>query len=109
MTLKMRLLAGAVALAIGTIDSQFRAAVGKVLNSVRNGNDYLSGLSASEFRDFVRCAQHVMDGALRPDKQYVLAGKNLSEQRARFDQISNKVPIDGSMTLKRKVSSECAI
>jgi hypothetical protein len=113
MTLKMRFLAGAVALALGTtaamaatpaqIDSQFRAAVGRVLNSVKGTNDYLSSMSASDFRAFVKCAQNVMDATPRARKQYVLAAKNAGEQRTRFDEVS----LDNRAKLKQQITRDC--
>jgi hypothetical protein len=114
MTLKMRILAGAVALAITTtaaqaastasINRQFSDAVARILNSVRGGNDYLSGLSASEFRAFVACAQGVMNATPTARKQYVLAAPNTTVQRQRFDEIS----LDNHAQLKKQVSRECA-
>ncbi len=115
MTVKMRVLAGALALAIGTtasqaatnasIDRQFRSAVARILNSVRGGNDYLSGLSASQFKAFVACAQGVMDAAPTARKQFVLAAPNETELRQRFDQVS----LDNHAKLKQSITRECAV
>jgi hypothetical protein len=113
--LKMRVLAGAMALAISATAGQaagsastnreFRDAVARILNSVRPGNDYLSGLSASQFRDFVACAQGVMDAAPPARKQYVLAAPNATALRQRFDEVS----LDNHAQLKQAVSRECAV
>jgi hypothetical protein len=115
MTFKYRVVAGALALLIiGTtaaeaasasaVNRQFRAAVARVLASVRNETDYLRGLSSSEFRAFVSCAQGIMDGAPLPRKQYVLSAPNLHSQRQRFDEVA----LDNRAALKQKIARECA-
>jgi hypothetical protein len=114
MKLALSVLAGAVALATVTtasqaatsasVDRQFRDAVAKILESVRSGNDYLSGLSASEFKAFVSCAQNVMDSAPLARKQYVLASPDATVQRQRFDEVS----LDNRAALKQRITSECA-
>jgi hypothetical protein len=112
--LKMRILAGAIALAISTtagqaastasVNREFRDAVARILESVRPGNDYLGALSASEFRAFVTCAQDVMDAAPAARKQYVLAANNPSSQRQRFDEVS----LDNHAVLKQRITHDCA-
>jgi hypothetical protein len=114
MKFALRVLAGAIALATVTtaseaatsasIDRQFRNAVANILNSVRNGNDYLGGLSNAEFKAFVSCAQGVMDAAPLARKQYVLAAPNATVQRQRFDEVS----LDNRAALKQKITRECA-
>lgn len=118
MKLKYGILAGALTLAVAgapmaqaatsaQIDSQFRATISRVLDSIKDQDAFLSGLSSAEYRQFVRCAQSVMDGAFRPQKQYVMAVRNLSAQRARFNEVANRRPIDGQDTLKQKIAQKC--
>ncbi len=114
MKLALPVLAGALALATVTtaaqsatsasINQQFRDAVAKILNNVKSGNDYLSGLSASEFKAFVSCAQNVMDSAPLARKQYVLAAPNATVERQRFDEVS----LDNRAALKQRITSQCA-
>lgn len=86
------------------INREFRSILERVMNSVRNEQEYLRDLSASEFSQFVSCAQDVMDRAPRPDKQYVLAGANLNQQKERFREIANKRPIDSKPTLMQEIA-----
>jgi hypothetical protein len=115
MTFKYRVFAGALAALIlsasvaeaataATINRQFRSAVARVLNSVRSSTDYLSQLSSSEFREFISCAQNVMDAAPLARKQYVLAAPNLAAQRQRFDEVA----LDNRAVLKQKITRDCA-
>ena len=85
-----------------SVDQAFAAAVAKVLDGVHN--DFLDGLSASEKRAFVACAQGVMAGAPQARKQYVLAAKSTGEMRERFDEVAQ----DDRAKLKQQISSECA-
>jgi hypothetical protein len=110
---KSKVIAGAAALAIATtmpqfasasVDGDFRAAVARVLESVRGSTEYLRALSNSEFREFVSCTQRVMDAAPLRRKQYVLAASNLSSQRQRFDEVS----LDNRAKLKQQITRECA-
>ena len=88
-----------------TIKIQFRGAVSRVLNSVRNDTEFLKSLSNADFRAFVSCAQDVMSAAPVARMQYVLAaGSNLSEQRRRFDQVA----LDDRAKLKQKITLDCA-
>ena len=91
-------------IAIASVDSQFSAAVARVLNSVRNEEDFLKSLSASEFKDFVACAQRVMSAAPTKRKQYVLAASNTGELRQRFDEVA----LDNRAALKQQITRECA-
>jgi hypothetical protein len=85
-----------------SVDQAFSAAVAKVLATVHN--DFIDGLSASEKRAFVACAQGVMAGAPQARKQYVLAAKSSGEMRKRFDEVAQ----DNRAKLKQQISSECA-
>ena len=85
-----------------SVDQAFASAVAKVLAGVHN--DFLDGLSASERKAFVACAQNVMSAAPRPRKQYVLAASSAAEMRERFDEVA----LDNRAELKKRVSSECA-
>jgi hypothetical protein len=87
--------------AAASTDSQFRAAVARVLNGVRN--EFLDGLSAAEKREFIACAQGVMDAVPAGRKRYVLAASG-GEQRARFDEIAQ----DNNARLKQRVARECS-
>jgi hypothetical protein len=111
--LKSRIVAGAAALAIAatmpqsanaSVDGDFRAAVARILESVRGGTEYLRSLSSSDFREFVSCAQRVMDAAPLARKQYVLAASNMSSQRQRFDEVA----LDNRAKLKQQITRECA-
>lgn len=101
-------LAVAASLALGatsasaSVDSQFSAAVARVLNGIHN--DFLDGLSASEKKAFVRCAQGIMANAPAARKQYVLAAGNQTEMRSRFDEVA----LDNRAALKQRISSECS-
>jgi hypothetical protein len=86
-----------------SVDQSFRNAVGRMLNSIR-GVDFLDELSPSEKREFVACAQRVMDDAPTARKQYVLAAKNQSEMRQRFDEVA----LDNRAKLKQRITLECA-
>ncbi len=113
MTFRTKVLAGVCALAVigiapidiasASTNSQFRAAVAKVLNSVRPQQQALADMSRSEFRAFVSCAQSVMDSAPPARKRYVLAARSLSEQRRRFDEVA----LDNRAELKQRVTREC--
>ena len=85
-----------------SVDRAFAAAVAKVLASVHNS--YLDGLSAAQRKEFVACAQQVMNGAPTARKQYVLAASNAGELRKRFDEVS----LDNRAVLKKAVASTCA-
>jgi hypothetical protein len=91
-------------IAVASVDSQFSAAVARVLNSVRGEQEFLKELSASEFKDFVACAQRVMSAAPTKRKQYVLAASNTSELRQRFDEVA----LDNRAALKQQITRECA-
>jgi hypothetical protein len=86
------------------VNRQFRAAVARVLDSVRNETDYLRSLSSSDFRAFVSCAQGVMDAAPLARKRYVLAATNMRSQRQRFDEVA----LDNRAALKQKIARDCA-
>jgi hypothetical protein len=86
------------------IDRQFSAAVSRVLNGIK-GVDYLDGLSKAEKREFVACAQRVMDDAPLARKQYVLAAPNQSVMRKRFDEVA----LDNRAELKQRITKECAV
>jgi hypothetical protein len=86
------------------VNSQFRSAVSKILNSVRPDVEFLRDLSSSEFRAFVSCAQGIMDGAPLARKQYVLAAGSLSAQRQRFDEVA----LDNRAALKQEITRKCA-
>jgi hypothetical protein len=90
-------------LAAASVDSQFRSAVARVLNSVKDEVEFLRELSSSEFRDFVSCAQNIMDSAPLARKQYVLAASDRSEQRQRFDEVA----LDNRAKLKQQIAREC--
>ena len=90
--------------AVASVDSQFSAAVARVLSSVRNEEDFLKSLSAAEFKEFVACAQRVMSAAPTKRKQYVLAASNTSELRQRFDEVA----LDNRAALKQQITRECA-
>jgi hypothetical protein len=118
MTFGRKILAGSLLLLGATFaqsaqsaspDGSFRAAVARVLESARQDTDYLKQLSNSDFKKFVSCAQGVMDHAVRPDKEYVLAAHGASDQRKRFDEVASKPSIDRKQTLKQQVSSQCAM
>lgn len=110
--MKFSLCAMSVVLALGaatadtansaSVDSRFSAAIAKVLSGVRN--NFLDGLSKSEMREFVACAQRVMSAAPLSRKQYVLAAKNTGEMRRRFDEVA----LDNRAALKQQISRECA-
>jgi hypothetical protein len=87
-----------------SVDSAFSSAVERVLDSVRGQEEFLRALSASEYRDFVRCAQGVMSTAPLKRKQYVLAASNQSEMRQRFDEVA----LDNRAALKQRITRECA-
>lgn len=114
MTFKHRILASAVALIVigstasqaatsASVNRQFSAAVAKVLNSIRSGQEALASMSNAEFDQFLSCAQNVMNDAPLARKQYVLAAGSLSEQRQRFDEVA----LDNRATLKQRITREC--
>jgi hypothetical protein len=113
MTFKHRVLASAAALiligsiapqaATASVNSQFSAAVSKVLKSIRSGQPALADMSDSEFNAFISCAQGVMNNAPTARKQYVLAASNLDEQRKRFDEVA----LDNRAELKQRITREC--
>lgn len=86
------------------VDKQFSAAVSRILDSVKRQEEFLSGLSAAEYRDFVACAQSVMADALPARKAYVLAASNLADMRKRFDEVA----LDDRARLKQRITAECA-
>jgi len=90
--------------AIASVDSAFSAAVARILSGVRNEEDFLKSLSASEFKEFVACAQRVMSAAPTKRKQYVLAASNISEMRQRFDEVA----LDNRAALKQQITRDCA-
>ena len=96
--------AAAPQIAVASVDSQFSAAVARVLNSVRDEQEFLKELSASEFKEFVKCAQRVMSAAPTKRKQYVLAASNTGELRQRFDEVA----LDNRAALKQQITRECA-
>jgi len=99
------LLAGqAAAQSSGSINRQFSSAVARILNSVKSEQEFLSALSASEFKAFVSCAQNVMASAPLPRKQYVLAAANQGEMRQRFDEVA----LDNRAALKQQITKDCA-
>ena len=87
-----------------TVNRQFRSAVATILNSVKNSNDFLRQMSAAEFKDFIACAQDVMDAAPPARKQYVLAASDTATQRRRFDEVA----LDNQAQLKQRITRECA-
>lgn len=87
-----------------SIERQFSAAVARVLDSVKDEQEFLRELSASDYRDFVACAQRVMSAAPNARKQYVLAAPNTREMRQRFDQVA----LDNRAALKQQITRECA-
>lgn len=87
-----------------SIDRQFRSAVARILDSVKKEQDFLRELSASEYREFVSCAQGVMAAAPLARKQYVLAASNQSEMRQRFDEVA----LDNRAALKQQITRDCA-
>lgn len=87
-----------------SIDREFSNAVARILSSVRNEQDFLRGLSSAEFKDFVACAQRVMDAAPTNRKQYVLAASDQNEMRQRFDTVA----LDNRAALKQRITRECA-
>jgi hypothetical protein len=96
--------ASADAASSGAVSGQFRSAVATILNSVKDSNDFLREMSASEFREFIACAQNIMDGAPLARKQYVLAASDNATRRARFDEVA----LDNQAQLKQRISRECA-
>jgi hypothetical protein len=91
-------------LAAASVNSEFRAAVARVLNSVKSEVEFLRELSNAEFREFVSCAQGIMDSAPTARKEYVLAASNRGEQRQRFDEVA----LDNRAKLKQQIARECA-
>lgn len=87
-----------------SVDGAFRSAVARILSSVRDQQDFLRNLSNAEFNDFVACAQRVMSDAPAKRKEYVLAAKDQSEMRQRFDQVA----LDNRAALKQRITQECA-
>jgi len=96
--------ASAEAASASSINRQFNSAVARILGSVRNQEEYLAELSASEFNEFVSCAQNVMSQAPLARKQYVLAASNQSEMRQRFDEVA----LDNRAALKQQITRDCA-
>jgi hypothetical protein len=82
-----------------SVDSAFSSAVARILNGVKAQQEFLRDLSASEFSDFVACAQGVMAAAPLKRKQYVLAASNPGEMRQRFDEVA----LDNRAALKPRV------
>src|SRR5262245_39249871 len=87
-----------------SVDGAFNSAVARVLDSVRDQQQFLRDLSASEYRDFVSCAQRVMSAAPQKRKEYVLAASGASEMRQRFDEVA----LDNRAALKQRITRECA-
>ena len=87
-----------------SVDGAFSSAVARILNSVKEQQEFLRDLSSAEFRDFVACAQKVMSAAPLKRKQYVLAASNQSEMRQRFDEVA----LDNRAALKQRITRECA-
>jgi hypothetical protein len=87
-----------------SVDGAFAAAVAKILNSVRNQQQFLRDLSASEFKQFVSCTQGVMAAAPQRRKEYVLAAGNANEMRQRFDEVA----LDNRAALKQRITRECS-
>ena len=87
-----------------SVDGAFSSAVARILNSVKEQQEFLRDLSSAEFRDFVSCAQKVMSAAPLKRKQYVLAASNQSEMRQRFDEVA----LDNRAALKQRITRECA-
>jgi hypothetical protein len=87
-----------------SVESAFSSAVARVLDSVRGQQEFLRDLTASEFREFVQCAQGVMASAPLKRKQYVLAASNQGEMRQRFDEVA----LDNRAALKQRITRECA-
>ncbi len=87
-----------------SIDRAFSSAVARILDSVKGEQEFLSELSAAEFREFVSCAQGVMASAPVARKQYVLAAGNQSEMRQRFDEVA----LDNRAALKQQITRDCA-
>ena len=94
----------ALAASSASIDRAFSSAVARILNSVKSEQEFLSELSAAEYREFVSCAQGVMAGAPLARKQYVLAAGNQSEMRQRFDEVA----LDNRAALKQQITRDCA-
>jgi hypothetical protein len=90
--------------AVASVDSEFSSAVARILNGVRDQEEFLKSLSAAEFKEFVACAQRVMSAAPTKRKQYVLAASNTSELRQRFDEVA----LDNRAALKQQITRECA-
>ena len=114
--LKTRILAGAIALAIGpmtlqtasaSLDGDLHAVIARVLDAARNDTEALRNLSPADFRKFVACTQKIMDGAFTPDKRYIIEGRNVSEERQRFNEVASRPSIDRGPTMKQKIGSEC--
>lgn len=113
MTFRTNMLAGCVVLALSggmpldmanaSTNSQFRAAISKMLYSIRPQQQALADMSNREFRAFVRCAQNVMDSAPAARKRYVLAARNTRERRRRFDEVA----LDNRAALKQRITREC--
>ena len=87
-----------------SIDRAFSSAVARILDSVKGEQEFLSELSAAEYREFVSCAQNVMAGAPVERKQYVLAAGNQSEMRQRFDEVA----LDNRAALKQQITRDCS-
>jgi hypothetical protein len=96
--------APAEAASTASINRQFRDAIARVLNSVRNEQPFLQELTAAEFKEFVACAQGIMNAAPLERKQYVLAASNMSEMRSRFDEVA----LDNRAALKQKITRDCS-
>jgi hypothetical protein len=87
-----------------SIDRRFSAEVARILNSVKDQEEYLAELSAAEFSAFVECAQGVMADAPLARKEYVLAASSRDEMRQRFDEVA----LDNRAALKQRITLECA-
>ncbi len=87
-----------------SIDRAFSSAVARILDSVKGEQEFLSELSAAEFREFVSCAQGVMASAPVARKQFVLAAGIQSEMLQRFDEVA----LDYRAALKLQITRDCA-
>ena len=86
------------------VDRQFSNAVARILDSVKGEQEFLQELSASDYKEFVSCAQKVMAAAPAARKQYVLEASNQGEMRQRFDEVA----LDNRAALKQQITRDCA-
>jgi hypothetical protein len=95
---------GATAVQAQSVDRQFSNAVARILDSVKGEQEFLQELSASDYKQFVACAQKVMAAAPAARKQYVLAASDQGEMRQRFDEVA----LDNRAALKQQITRDCA-